>query len=44
VRPITDFIAKPLNAKNKSRVIAEAICEGQSRWSDRQRKRVNELI
>lgn len=44
VKPITDFITKPLNTKNKSHVLAEAMTEGQSQWRERQRKGVNELI
>lgn len=44
VRPITDFITKPLNTKNKSHVLQEAVTEGQAQWKERQKKGVNELI
>lgn len=44
VRPVTDFITKPLNTKNKSHALQEAVTEGQTQWKERQKKGVNELI
>ncbi|OHT03417.1 hypothetical protein TRFO_06640 [Tritrichomonas foetus] len=44
VRPITDFITKPLNTKNKSHALQEAVTEGQTQWKERQKKGVSELI
>jgi hypothetical protein len=44
VRPVTDFLTKPVNPKNKSHVLAEAVGEGQSHWRERQKKGVSDLI
>jgi hypothetical protein len=38
VRPITDFLTKPVSTKNKSHALAEAVADGQSYWRERQRK------
>jgi hypothetical protein len=43
VRPINDFLTKPVSTKNKSHVWAEAIADGQTHWRDRQRKGAHEL-
>jgi hypothetical protein len=37
VRPITDFMSKPVNTKNKSFVLREAIMESQAQWMERER-------
>ena len=44
VRPVTDFISKPLSTKNKSHSIQEAVAEGQQQWKERQKKGVAELV
>jgi hypothetical protein len=44
VRPITDFISKPLNIKGKSHALAELVSEDQSQWKERQRKGVSEMV
>jgi hypothetical protein len=43
-RPITDFLTKPVSAKNKAHCLAEIVSEGQFQWRDRQRRGVAELV
>jgi hypothetical protein len=43
-RPITDFLTKPVSAKNKAHCIAEVVGEGQSQWRERQRRGVSDLV
>ena len=44
VKPITEFLTKPISQKNKSNQIAESIIEGQSFWHERQRNGVKNMI
>ena len=44
VRPVSDFITKPLNTKNKSHVLAEAVSESQTQWREKQRNNVTTLL
>jgi hypothetical protein len=44
VPPITQFLTRPLNTKNKSYALAEAVSEGQSKWRERQRRGVDAVI
>jgi hypothetical protein len=39
-RPITDFMTKQLNTKDKAHALLESVSDGQSGWRDRQRKGV----
>jgi hypothetical protein len=43
LRPITDSLIKPVNTKNKSQVLVEAVADQQLQWRDKQRKGVYEL-
>ena len=42
-KPITEFMTKPVETKNKSHIFSEAMVDGQSKWREHQRKEVEEL-
>ncbi|EAY14903.1 hypothetical protein TVAG_380130 [Trichomonas vaginalis G3] len=42
-KPITDFLTKPVETKNKSHILTEAIIDGQGKWKERQRESVKNL-
>jgi len=44
VKPITEFLTKPVSQKNPSHLLAERVVEGQSNWRDRQRNSVKQLV
>lgn len=42
-KPITDFLTKPLESKNKSHILTEAVIDGQGKWKERQRESVRRI-
>ena len=44
VRPITEFMTKPVSQKNKSHALLEGVAEGQTQWRERQKAGVTDLI
>ena len=44
VRPVAEYMTKPVSTKNKSHALAESIAAGQSQWRESQRSNVVDLI
>ena len=44
VRPITDFLTKPVSGKNKSHELIEGVAAGQAQWIEREKTAVSDLI